>query len=128
MAYTAKYKQKIEHNSEGKLIVSSKITARFNFREEIPPKDRAVIRKRINSLIGINSLVGIEGISSLLGGEIPQEYLLKGYLADNHINKSLIGLGFNLEYSKDVNFPVEQVRLEAMNHYILTGEKPKEER
>lgn len=119
MAYTATYKQKIKFNSEKTKSAYSILETKFRFKEEVAPKDRKVIRKRINDLldeakreIGIPRRFFIEESDA-----IPSYHYMSRNLAFDRRS-----LGFDL-YCGIPKITDQIIRLDAINQYILKGKK-----
>ena len=123
MAYRATYKQRVKFDSEKTRSTYSTLEAKFRFRREVAPKDRGIIRKRINDLLN-------EAKKEI---RIPERFFLEerdylesyGYISRNFIFDKR-SLGFDVYYISSKIMDKSAIQLDAINRYILTGEEKKE--
>ena len=129
--YKAKYSSRIRLSDNSKQS-SNNLKVKFRFRDEVAPKDRKKIDARLSH-------------SSLTSYFYDQENVQATFVAHSSINKRfyfemgdskrdfyldrtftgifLKAFGFNLTITSDKVLPLEEmVDLDAINHFVLTGE------
>ncbi len=106
--YKAKYEYKTEFDSNGKRVGRSSLDAKFNFWNEVTPKNRFAVKNRIKKF---------EKTDYFDFTSYAPFIIFRGL----HLRMNLFISGEGC-----VNFG-NITDLEGINHYILTGEKPKKE-
>ena len=117
MAYRFRYRQKIKGNSKRSNSKHySEINARFSFKDEVAPKDRAPIRKRIRDFVKDTRSIFL---SSMINSFLPADERDKGKYG--YTQRHFGGLGFDLTYYARRDIPLSKmINLRAVNDYILT--------
>ncbi len=112
----------------GKDAVQTELYARFRFGQEVAPKDRKAIKdriKRIPDYLGSAENLGRYKENALMG----DYYGSCDSYKQTYLRKCIFRLGFNLrvEETKASSVKLEDMLdLEALNHFILTGENKKD--
>jgi len=117
MAYKAKYKRNVKVDSNRKKVENISLYTKFNFWNETPPRDRAMIRHRIKSFFEKKK------------EKVPDEYLFEyNEKSSIYIYRGLydkIFLKFDISLHTGKNISLEKiVDLDGINKFILTGKRP----
>jgi len=121
MAYKAEYKHYARINTEGeKTIGGCQLYGSFNFWEETAPKDRRIIRNKVNDFFKRVRKKRRKNVN-----EVPDEFLYDeskdeaySFIDTGLYNK--ISLKFKVVFSSQKNLPLEKmVNLDSINDFIL---------
>ncbi len=120
--YTAKYKI-TEINSEDKKKIKSCLEAKFNFGQEVAPRDKAKVEDRIRgSQSGIDKYLESKNFLKTEFAFPDQTYKSEVENKRIIIGENIFKLGFNfyMDVSEEV-LRKDMFDLDALNHFILTG-------
>ncbi|MBU4069791.1 MAG: hypothetical protein KJ646_02310 [Nanoarchaeota archaeon] len=118
--YIAKYWIK-GITSEANSNVKSCLEAKFNFRQEIAPKEKNIIKSIIKN--GLRHYLSKKGFGKIESESSSQEYIHLNNRNEIIINTYFFNLGFNLNMEMKGEVPrKEMFDLDDLNNFILTGD------
>jgi hypothetical protein len=120
--YTAKIVRKLEIDSvNGVQERHNTLVAKFDFYDELPPKDREPVQERISDLLSNNPKSTFDSQKRLYGKNPSLLGVSPASFYPTHLFKprSLLGFEFDVSFSSDDY--TKDVDLDKLNNYILTG-------
>jgi len=117
--YKSKYISKIKGGCEETNKRESYVDVCFDFWNEIAPKDRKIVGKRIDNFLKRIKIA--EGSEYSLS--IPNEYINSLFAYSGYANKKIIGLGFSFNISSEGSLE-DKIDFNAIDRFILTGKEP----